>query len=86
MYDSVWAIALALNKTIADLEANGSEYKLEDFQYSNVEMANMMLENLQAVNFEGISVHFLFVTYVLCDISRYNCAVGTMLCKSTLLG
>ena len=88
MYDSVWAIALALNDTIAQLEAYGSMYKLEDFQYSNIEMANMMLENLQAVNFNGLSVHFLFVTCILCVTSSYNYAVtvGTMLYKLYSLG
>ena len=49
-YDAVWAIALALNATIA----NGT--KVEQFSYDNRRIADQLRDDLAAVRFKGISV------------------------------
>ena len=50
VYDSIWAIALALNRTIQRGIA------LENFSYDNATMADIMQEELRNSNFTGISV------------------------------
>ena len=50
VYDSIWAIALALNRTIQRGIA------LENFSYDNDTMADIMQEELRNSNFTGISV------------------------------
>ena len=50
VYDSIWAIALALNRTLED------GVTLENFTYDNVKMADAMQNRLHNVDFQGISV------------------------------
>ena len=54
MYDAVWTIALALNSSISILETKND--RLENFNYSSVEMADVFTEAIANVSFEGISV------------------------------
>ena len=49
-YDAVWAIALALNATIA----NGT--RVEDFDYDKEEIADQLKTAMENVKFRGISV------------------------------
>ncbi|XP_077991623.1 gamma-aminobutyric acid type B receptor subunit 1-like [Glandiceps talaboti] len=51
-YDAIWAMALALNSSIAKLP-DGK--KLEDFDYSDKEMAQIFLEEMAKTSFEGMS-------------------------------
>ena len=50
VYDSIWAIALALNRTLEDVVT------LENFTYDNEIMADKMQDRLRNVDFQGISV------------------------------
>ena len=58
VYDSIWAIALALNRTLED------GVTLENFTYDNVKMADAMQNRLHNVDFQGISVSVCVCTYV----------------------
>jgi gamma-aminobutyric acid type B receptor len=58
VYDSAWAIALALNETISELASRG--LSIEDFTYENVNMSDMILNHFHSVNFSGISGQVLF--------------------------
>ena len=49
-YDAVWAIALALNATVA----NGT--RVEDFTYDNEEIAEQLKTAMENVKFRGVSV------------------------------
>lgn len=53
-YDAVWALALALNKTVGPLKAKG--YQLEDFNYNNKDITAEIYRALNTSSFEGISV------------------------------
>ena len=64
-YDAIWAIALALNKTAAQLNTNGTgcEYlngalnvTLDKFTYDNARLACVLKNNLASTNFVGASV------------------------------
>ena len=50
VYDSLWAIALALNRTMEQ------GVDLENFTYDNADMADIMQEALRNNSFQGISV------------------------------
>ena len=50
VYDSIWAIALALNRTLEE------GVTLENFTYDNVKMADEMQDRLRNSSFQGISV------------------------------
>ena len=50
VYDSIWAIALALNRTLED------GVTLENFTYDNKSMADEMQIRLHNSSFQGISV------------------------------
>ena len=70
VYDAMWILALALNKTFSMVEAGnssiiaetgcedvpGSLVPLEEFSYSNEKMGCLMQWNLQQTNFSGVSV------------------------------
>ena len=69
MYDAIWILALALNKTLSMVEAGnssiagtgcenatGSLVPLEEFSYSNEKMGCLIQWNLQQTNFSGVSV------------------------------
>uniref|UniRef100_A0AAV2K9M3 Receptor ligand binding region domain-containing protein n=1 Tax=Knipowitschia caucasica TaxID=637954 RepID=A0AAV2K9M3_KNICA len=57
-YDAVWALALALNKTVGPLKAKG--YRLEDFNYNNREITAEIYRALNTSSFEGVSGHVVF--------------------------
>ena len=53
-YDAIWAVALALNKTIARLQAVSQS--LDDYNYNNKEIADIILEEIADLKFMGMSV------------------------------
>ncbi|KAK3531224.1 hypothetical protein QTP70_015240 [Hemibagrus guttatus] len=57
-YDAVWALALALNKTVAPLRAKGR--RLEDFNYNNQDITAEIYRALNTSSFEGVSGHVVF--------------------------
>ncbi|KAJ3598170.1 hypothetical protein NHX12_001683 [Muraenolepis orangiensis] len=57
-YDAVWALALALNKTVAPLKAKGR--RLEDFNYNNHDITAEIYRALNSSSFEGVSGHVVF--------------------------
>ncbi|XP_076013288.1 gamma-aminobutyric acid type B receptor subunit 1 [Genypterus blacodes] len=57
-YDAVWALALALNKTVEPLKAKG--YGLEDFNYNNRDITAEIYRALNTSSFEGVSGHVVF--------------------------
>ena len=66
VYDAIWILALALNKTLSMVEegnsktdcanATGSLVPLGEFDYSNEMMGCLIQWNLQRTNFSGVSV------------------------------
>lgn len=58
-YDAVWALALALNKTVAPLKARGR--RLEDFNYNNHDITSEIYRALNTSLFEGVSVSLCLV-------------------------
>ncbi|XP_026137935.1 gamma-aminobutyric acid type B receptor subunit 1 [Carassius auratus] len=57
-YDAMWALALALNRTVAPLRAKG--WALEDFNYNNKEITAEIYRALNTSSFEGVSGHVVF--------------------------
>ncbi|XP_077576332.1 gamma-aminobutyric acid type B receptor subunit 1-like isoform X2 [Stigmatopora nigra] len=57
-YDAVWALALALNKTVAPLKAKGR--RLEDFNYNNKDITSEIYRALNTSSFEGVSGQVVF--------------------------
>lgn len=57
-YDAIWAITLALNKTIITLKDEG--IALEDFTYSNSRIANAIYSAMNSTQFLGVSGHVAF--------------------------
>ncbi|ELT90594.1 hypothetical protein CAPTEDRAFT_145194 [Capitella teleta] len=53
-FDSIWTVALALNATENILKENGSQKRLSDFTYADIEMANLITENVASVDFQGL--------------------------------
>lgn len=53
-FDAVWALALALNKTVAPLKGRGR--RLEDFNYNNHDITSEIYRALNTSSFEGVSV------------------------------
>ena len=51
MYNQVWALALALNKSLPDLQSRG--YHLQDYQYNNSEITAIIEGHLEDVSFAG---------------------------------
>ena len=72
VYDSIWSIALALNRTIEQGIA------LENFTYKNVEMADIIQEELRNSNFLGISVSVVLsvIFHVLCVCVHMSVILG----------
>ena len=67
MYDVVWVLALALNKTMTMIERQdisetdcqatpGELVPLEHFNYTNEKIGCLIQWNLQQTNFNGVSV------------------------------
>lgn len=57
-YDAVWALALALNKTVGPLRAKGR--RLEDFKYNKSDITAEIYRALNTSSFEGVSVRSFF--------------------------
>uniref|UniRef100_A0A3B3BNY8 Gamma-aminobutyric acid (GABA) B receptor, 1b n=1 Tax=Oryzias melastigma TaxID=30732 RepID=A0A3B3BNY8_ORYME len=57
-YDAVWALALALNKTVGPLKAKG--HRLEDFNYNNRDITSEIYRAMNTSSFEGVSGHVVF--------------------------
>ncbi|XP_041351003.1 gamma-aminobutyric acid type B receptor subunit 2-like [Gigantopelta aegis] len=57
-YDTLWAIARALNATMADLE--NTEFGLEDFSYTNKDIGDLIKNNMGKVDFSSITGHVSF--------------------------
>uniref|UniRef100_A0A4W6D5D3 Gamma-aminobutyric acid type B receptor subunit 1 n=1 Tax=Lates calcarifer TaxID=8187 RepID=A0A4W6D5D3_LATCA len=57
-YDAVWALALALNKTVGPLKAKG--HRLEDFNYNNRDITAEIYRAMNTSSFEGVSGHVVF--------------------------
>ncbi|XP_067365993.1 gamma-aminobutyric acid type B receptor subunit 1 isoform X2 [Channa argus] len=57
-YDAVWALALALNKTVGPLKAKG--HQLEDFNYNNRDITSEIYRAMNTSSFEGVSGHVVF--------------------------
>lgn len=55
-YDAIWALALALNKTSAELVKKG--LRLEDFNYNNKNITDEIYRALNSSAFEGVSVSY----------------------------
>ena len=53
-YDAVWAVALALNSSVAYLESVNQS--LDAYNYDNKAVADIIMDNMEKVKFEGISV------------------------------
>ncbi|XP_071806651.1 gamma-aminobutyric acid type B receptor subunit 2-like isoform X1 [Asterias amurensis] len=58
-YDGIIAVALALNASIADLQRLDPPRRLEDFSYSDDEMARVILKNADNLDFTGLLGKFL---------------------------
>merc|ERR1719282_2068068 len=52
-YDAVWAVALALNSSVAYLESLNQS--LDSYNYDNKEVADIIMDNMEKVKFQGIS-------------------------------
>lgn len=52
-YDAIWAVALALNRTMTKLAADGTS--LEDYNYENKAIADIILNEIADVQFMGMS-------------------------------
>jgi len=52
-YDAIWAVALALNRTMARLVSNGTS--LEDYNYENQAIADIIKNEIGDVQFMGMS-------------------------------
>ncbi|XP_071038861.1 gamma-aminobutyric acid type B receptor subunit 1 isoform X4 [Parasteatoda tepidariorum] len=57
-YDAVWAIALALDKTIRELE--GTNRSIEDFTYDNQYIAHQIYSAMNSTQFLGVSGQVAF--------------------------
>ncbi|XP_036948326.1 gamma-aminobutyric acid type B receptor subunit 1 isoform X7 [Acanthopagrus latus] len=57
-YDAVWALALALNKTVGPLKTKG--HRLEDFNYNNRDITSEIYRAMNTSSFEGVSGHVVF--------------------------
>ena len=55
-YDAIWAVALALNRTMARLATNGTS--LEDYNYENQAIADIIKNEIGDVQFMGMSVRY----------------------------
>ena len=51
MYDEVWSLALAINSSLPELEAKN--VSLEDYEYNNIAITNIIEDHLKSVSFAG---------------------------------
>ena len=61
LYDEVWAIVLALNKSLPDLEAKG--LTLADYRYGNKLVTQIVEDHLATLSFEGAVGHISFDSF-----------------------
>lgn len=66
-YDAIWAVALALNRSVEVLKAkvfsNGQQRRLEQFSHGDNEMFDVIFDALGSVDFEGVSVKISWLFY-----------------------
>ena len=77
-YDSIMLMALALNKSIKDLQSLDLPRRLEDFSYRDSDIAGIFNYNVRHMVFTGISVscnQFKATVWVLKDSSSLPCLV-----------
>ena len=55
-YDAIWAVALALNNTMTTLIGQGTS--LEEYNYENQAIADIILSEIADVHFMGMSVSY----------------------------
>ena len=67
-YDACMALILALNSSIGDLSALNKS--LDDFRYSDFQMASILNENVIKVNFIGVNVSIATLEQV--SMYRFN--------------
>ena len=78
-YDSVWTLALALNRTMNAISNNDTldcgapSLPLHQFSYGNSSTACIIRHSLRMTNFTGLSVtlnftSIIFILYVMCSI------------------
>ena len=76
MYDVIWVLALALNKTMTMISSGdisgtscenvpGSLVPLEQFNYSNEKVGCLVQWNLQQTSFNGVSVSDFHAEYLI---------------------
>ncbi|ELT87738.1 hypothetical protein CAPTEDRAFT_22448, partial [Capitella teleta] len=53
-YDSIWAAALALNRTIDKMENHGFNKTLDEFTYSDKDINDLIIESMYEVEFVGV--------------------------------
>ncbi|XP_048240319.1 gamma-aminobutyric acid type B receptor subunit 1-like [Haliotis rufescens] len=53
-YDSIWALALALNDTLTELIDTGNPKRLEDFAYSDAELGLLIWTKMLNVKYRGV--------------------------------
>ena len=58
LYDEVWALALALNSSLPDLEE--LNISLTDYRFGNEATTEIIERHLSAVSFQGIAGHIMF--------------------------
>ena len=51
MYDEVWALALAINSSLPELETK--HLSLQDYEYNNIVITNVIEDHLKSVSFAG---------------------------------
>ena len=51
MYDEVWSLALAINSSLPELETK--HLSLQDYEYNNIEITNIIEDHLKNVSFAG---------------------------------
>ena len=51
MYDEVWALALAIDSSLPELEVRN--LSLEDYEYNNIAITNIIEDHLKSVSFAG---------------------------------
>ena len=51
MYDEVWSLALAINSSLPELEAK--HLSLQDYEYNNIEITDIIEDHLKNVSFAG---------------------------------
>lgn len=70
-FDAVWALALALNKTVAPLKVRGR--RLEDFNYNNHDITAEIYRALNTSSFEGVSVSRRAFATIVCTFIPSRC-------------